>query len=127
MKNPYRTPDSESTVERDSEARRAKWPRALLVLFSFVGLVCFSFAAWMLISQSFRYQASLDQVPPMARSSTQDVAIASYILGQTAVAGAMASGLAALLARRKRIVWGWLVVGISTVAFVLVAIVFRPI
>ena len=127
MKNPYRSPESESPVDQNSEVPRARWPRVLLILISTVGLVLFSVAASMLISQSFRYQASLDQVPPMARSATQDVAIASYIVGQTAVAGAIASVLAALLAMRKRIVWGWLVVGISTIAFVLVAIIFRPI
>ena len=126
MSNPYQPPNNQAAVESSPDAVPAKSSKVILFSITILGVAWYSFAAYMLISQFFGIDDHMDQVPPMARPSIRANAVSSYILGQTAIAGAIACVLAALLARRNRIAMGWWIVGGFTMFFVLLAVVLKP-
>ena len=125
MNNPYVSPGSQPEVAT-AEVVRAGWPRWLLMTFSLLGVLAFSSAAYMLLTQFVRLQAEFRELPPRFRESSRAFSDASWILGQFSVVASLACMLAIVLAARHRISIGWLLVGLSILVFVVLAFVLKP-
>ncbi|XZE51502.1 hypothetical protein SH139x_003157 [Planctomycetaceae bacterium SH139] len=100
--------------------------RGITVTTAVLALLTFSFAAFMLIPQALRYSSEAAALPPRAQPGHYAIARASGIAGATAIVGVILSTISIIFTIRRRVVLPIVLLGISIIAMVAVAIIFKP-
>jgi hypothetical protein len=127
MDNAYKPPTTTPGQPKTPSASRSLKVASIIVAATAVlALLAFSFAAFMLIPQAMRYSSEAAGLPARAQPGHYAIARASGIGGATAILGVILSIVSLILISRRRVILPIVVLGISIIAVIAVAIVFKP-